>query len=611
MHSDPTWRFPFKYKLALSTALIIVILLGGAFIIFQRIVEENAVAEIKQDLANTKTLVASLIENRRFRLNELSTAIGGDRLVRVILTDKTLERVTTDDIAENEILPNYPQLSLLCVADAEGNVLASNTEASALIDLLITHSAYRSALKGLPGGGFILKGRRLVQIALRPLLIGPDEEREMIGVVVVGTPWTESDLKRIKELTRADIALLNAGEIFLTSGSPLAVSFQGKSGKRELLGDIEQLPQEKPTIRRINGERFLLWRVEPQSHISPPYIIARSLDRQLDFVRNLRRTIFHLAAAGIGIGLLVSLLLALGISRPVNTLEVATSRVESGDYDHPVVIRSRDEFSRLGKAFNQMLEGLKEKQRMEHALLLAEEVQQNLLPVEPPQFDQLDLAAGSVYCQAIGGDYYDFLGTRDSSDARCRVVVGDVSDHGTAAALLMATVRATLRSRTLLPGDMSRIITDVNRYLAMDVKESGNFVAMFFLEIDLDQKKLRWVRAGHEPALMFDPATGTFERLSGEGIALGVDADFQYEQYSRPGMSGGQILVMATDGIWEARNPSGEMFGFERFQEAIRRHAPHRSEEIVTGILADLASFREEAELADDITLVVVKMKAV
>ncbi|NOQ19542.1 MAG: SpoIIE family protein phosphatase, partial [Desulfobacterales bacterium] len=119
--------------------------------------------------------------------------------------------------------------------------------------------------------------------------------------------------------------------------------------------------------------------------------------------------------------------------------------------------------------------------RMLSALELAEEVQQNLLPKEVPAIKGLDIAAKSIYCNKTGGDFYDFLNVAQNSAEKFNVVIGDVSGHGIAAGLLMATARALIRSRSAQPGTLSQIVTEVNRHLTLDVYETSRFMTLFSL----------------------------------------------------------------------------------------------------------------------------------
>jgi sigma-B regulation protein RsbU (phosphoserine phosphatase) len=157
---------------------------------------------------------------------------------------------------------------------------------------------------------------------------------------------------------------------------------------------------------------------------------------------------------------------------------------------------------------------------------------------------------------------------------------------------------------------LAQIVSDVNRQLATDVEESGRFMTLFCSEIDIPKQRIRWVRAGHEPAIFYDPADNTFDELKGSGMALGVDESWQYEEKQMSGLSRGQIIVFGTDGIWEAHNASGQLFGKESLLEIIREYAAKSATEIVTAIMDSLNRFRQGVIPEDDVTLVVVKVVA-
>jgi sigma-B regulation protein RsbU (phosphoserine phosphatase) len=240
-------------------------------------------------------------------------------------------------------------------------------------------------------------------------------------------------------------------------------------------------------------------------------------------------------------------------------------------------------------------------------LYLAMEVQQTFLPHGMPAILGWDIAARSIYCDETGGDFYDFLEDPSGRPTRLGIVVGDGSGHGVSAALLMASVRAALRTRAAQPGSPAEVISEVNRLVSCDTEETGHFMTLFYVEVDLAQKALRWVRAGHEPALLIDPATGSVEELKGEGMAVGVDADFVYRENTRGLLQKGQVLFIGTDGISETRNSSGERFGAERLTDLLRKCSFLPSNEIADRILAALAEFRDTAKQEDDVTLVVAK----
>ncbi len=249
-----------------------------------------------------------------------------------------------------------------------------------------------------------------------------------------------------------------------------------------------------------------------------------------------------------------------------------------------------------------------EQDRIKHSLSLAREVQQSLLPHKSPKMDGLDIAGKSIYCDETGGDYYDYIYGGQGENKKISVAIGDVAGHGISSALLMATVRSSLRQRSSLPGSVASIISDVNHQLVEDVEDSGQFITMFYMTIDPMSMQAHWVRAGHDPAIFYDPGSDTFEELGGSGIALGVDENWNYKAYEKTGLDKGQIIFLSTDGIWEAFNPKGEMFGKERICDIIRKNSVLSAEEIVHKMFAALKSFQQGAPIEDDITLVVVKI---
>ncbi|MBI5593745.1 MAG: serine/threonine-protein phosphatase [Deltaproteobacteria bacterium] len=247
---------------------------------------------------------------------------------------------------------------------------------------------------------------------------------------------------------------------------------------------------------------------------------------------------------------------------------------------------------------------------LQDCLLIAQEIQQNLLPKKPPIISGLDISGASVYSCMLGGDFFDYM---DFEEVCCRtpdhvgIVVGDVSGHGIYAALLMSTVRAYIRCRATQPGDIGQILNSVNGMICKDTGVGGHFITVFYLDVNPGKKEIRWVRAGHEASLLFDAESSVFHELKGEGSVLGVTADTGYAQQSLDGLKTGDIILIGTDGAWEARNPDGEMFGKARIKSIVQQNADRSASDILREIFAALTAFQQSSIPADDVTLVVVK----
>jgi len=361
-----------------------------------------------------------------------------------------------------------------------------------------------------------------------------------------------------------------------------------------------------PTIMAysvIGAEGTALLLIVPKSDLIAD---AESMERyvQARFIEEMKTTkiLFSGVLAAV---FLISLVLSRYVTQNIHKLLEGSRRLATGDFSTRIDIRSRDEVGELGRAFNRMVPDLEERIRLKQGLEVASSVQKSLLPKRPPDLAGFDMAAASRYCDETGGDFHDFIPL--NRGGALGIAVGDVSGHGISAALLMATARAFLKSRVGQPGDLAAVISDVNRLVCRDTDATGQFLTLFYMEIAPNAAAVDWVRAGHDPAVWYDPGTGIFAELKGKGAALGLDEGMTYTAGRRAGLSPGHIIAVGTDGIWEARNAAGEMFGRHRFRALIRSYADRTARGILEGILADLKAFRGSRSPSDDVTIVIIK----
>jgi phosphoserine phosphatase RsbU/P len=330
---------------------------------------------------------------------------------------------------------------------------------------------------------------------------------------------------------------------------------------------------------------------------------------QSDFMAAAWRTRYYMlaaAAAVLVIALLLAAMLAGRISGPVHALINFMQRVGKGDLDAQADLHGSREFRQLSVALNQMIADLRDRLRLRHSLDVAMEVQQQLLPRRPPVVRGFDVAGHSTYCDETGGDYYDFLVVDKATADHLLIAIGDVMGHGVAAALVMAGARAVLRDRADSTGCLADLMGRLNRMITADL-EGSRFMTMHLGVLDLRQRIYRWVSAGHDPAIIFDPATKSFEEPDASSMPLGIMEGTVYEEHVCRSFHPGQVFVLGTDGVWEMPNSAGEHFGKQRLREAIQTASEGSAEQIAQAIRDALGRFRGDAKPVDDVTFVVVK----
>jgi sigma-B regulation protein RsbU (phosphoserine phosphatase) len=251
-----------------------------------------------------------------------------------------------------------------------------------------------------------------------------------------------------------------------------------------------------------------------------------------------------------------------------------------------------------------------DKQRLDLDLALASDVQLMLLPHEMPQVPGLDIDARYLAAQKVSGDLYDVF---KLGYDRVGVAVADVSGKGMSASLLMAICRTTLRQIAPLHQSPARVLAELNRSLAGDVR-TGMYITMTYAVVDAGKNQLTIARAGHELSLLSrrDPATGSFvsEYVGSEGMPVGlVDAELFESAISDQTLhfAPGSTLVLYTDGLTEAPNPEDKEFGGARLADALRSSHTGTAKQINDGILSAVERFSGTGELRDDYTLLTVK----
>lgn len=250
-----------------------------------------------------------------------------------------------------------------------------------------------------------------------------------------------------------------------------------------------------------------------------------------------------------------------------------------------------------------------QRERLDRELEIAREVQQRLFPQTLPVVQGLDFAG---YCRpalGVGGDYYDFIRLPDQC---LGVAIGDVSGKGIAAALMMASLQASLRGQTIKPcSSLSEMIGNINK-LVYDASAANRYATFFYAQYNPATRLLYYVNAGHNPPFVCrrNGAAGTceFHRLESGGTVVGLFAEFAYQEGVLE-LHPGDLFVGFTDGISEAMDGKDDEFGEDRMMETIRQCEARSAAEIVTCLLDQVDSFTAGAPQHDDMTLVVMRLQ--
>ncbi|HAS89691.1 MAG TPA: serine/threonine protein phosphatase [Desulfovibrio sp.] len=303
---------------------------------------------------------------------------------------------------------------------------------------------------------------------------------------------------------------------------------------------------------------------------------------------------------------IVAYFVSRSIANPISKLSEAMLKVGEGDWNARADFHATDELGDLAQSFNYMVPQLREHSKIRQALSLADEAQQSLFPQSPPEVEGVNIGARCTFSEQTGGDYYDFVGCATCGTKTFATAIGDVSGHGVSAALLMTSARAYMRALSGRGRSLVESAMEVNRLVSKDCAQTGHFMTMFVAICNTEQRTINWIRAGHDPGLVYSPETDSFEQLLGKGLALGVDETYVYREYLTQ-MERGQILVLYTDGIWEAHSPAGKQFGKDRLQQIIRDNYHKTSQEMADNILIEVAAHRNGLPLEDDCTIIVIK----
>ena len=307
--------------------------------------------------------------------------------------------------------------------------------------------------------------------------------------------------------------------------------------------------------------------------------------------------------------------LARTITHAVHELFAGTEHVRHGDFRHRIRVESEDQLGDLADSFNRMsgsiehlLHVQREKQRLDDELRIAREIQKSLLPVRPPRMPGLSIADHCEPAREVGGDYYDFF---ELGPQQLGVLIADVSGKGTSAALYMAELKGLMLALSHSERSPRRLLSTVNHLLAEHL-DNRSFITATYAVIDLETMTLTCARAGHTPLIVV--SGGMSRVIIPDGMVLGLRLpgaaerfESLLEEYTMP-LLAGDVVVLYTDGITEAMDVGGELFGDTALARAVCGPRDLDAPAIRERVLRDVKAFVGDAEPHDDMTMVILKM---
>jgi len=412
---------------------------------------------------------------------------------------------------------------------------------------------------------------------------------------------TDEDMERIQAVYPS-VKIKGSGRVVYLEKTENAVRYTDSNGREvDPISDTEQIEDIYYSFRDQNNA---LRSYSIHYHVSYDSLTAR--------VKETVTNIVIMAIFGVLIALFIGGIVAGRITAPIKTLSEGASKIGSGDLATRIYVKSQNEVGMLANTFNKMAEDLEvstkamvEKEKMTRELELAGEIQRELLPTILPVIRNLDIAAGLISAEEVGGDCYDFIKLDEDN---MLFYIGDVTGHGVPAGLVSAI------SNALVPAFLDRyrttqeLIVHLNQILKMKTRPNV-FMTMVMAHWHVKESKLGFTQAGHDPIVHYSAVDKSTTELSTGGMALGMIPDLSNViTTDYVSMNPNDVIVLYTDGIPEAWMNDKEVYGMDRFKESIRKNSVlPTAQQIYDALIADVQTFMGSFPQADDITLIVVK----
>jgi len=375
-------------------------------------------------------------------------------------------------------------------------------------------------------------------------------------------------------------------------------------------GTITPVDFNEKSVSVLGQDEKIQYLVQPATS---DYAVVYTITYQAlqDRINQTTMRILLLAVFGVGVGILMAILYAGSITKPIKKLKEGAEIFATGRFDYRVEVKTKDELETLANSFNKMAADLEistkalvYKERVAKELELAAKIQKQLLPTVMPKVKGLDISAGLLPAEEIGGDCYDFIHVGDD---KLVLYIGDVTGHGVPSGIVVSIANA-LAYHLAGKEEILNMLISMNKVIK-EKTASNMFLTMVMLEWNMAEEKLKFVNAGHEQMIHFHAKDKKVTLTPAGGLALGMFPDIgKLLKIQEVVLEKDDVLVLYSDGIPESWKNEKEMYGMARFKRAVSDYSDLPSSMAIrNALLADVKEFSGKYKQMDDITLIVLK----
>ena len=594
-----------KLRTAILAAVVgLVLLIVAATVAAVAVIVNKAERrELDQNLARSRQLFDDLLGYRQSRYRSDCRVVANEPRLRAV--------VATQDISRDTIVGVVSELrtslgsDLFLLTDARGTLMADALDPEAEGFDMSGMQVIASALESGEGAGVWITEDRPHQVQACRMDFGA----QTVGVVLIGNRIGDEFAAAVHRQSGSSAVVTLDG--VAVASSPLA---DGEAAPEGSLDGVTAGPGGQPVERAVAGSHYLALGgpfpgYEGKRQLS--YAVLRSLDQALAPGRRLTQGVLLIAGIALLAALLLAVVLSRRLSRPVDALVQFTGRVGKGELDVRAPETGAAEVKTLAVAMNKMVTELDEsrrelarKERLEKEMEIAMRIQTSILP---RRFDVhgLEIAARMLPATEVGGDYYDILPV----EGGCWIGVGDVAGHGLTAGLEMLMIQSVVsalvrENPTATPKNHLSVLNQVIYENIRNRLDQDEHVTLTLLRYQAGG--LVTFAGAHEEILVCRAAGGPTERIDTPGTWLGAVRDIdRVTRDTTLELAPGDLMVLYSDGLTEARNASGVQFGIDRVCEAIEAARAESVETIRDRLITTAQAW--EAEQEDDLSVVVVR----